>query len=489
MPVIPRDLHRTPVHIFTPGAFYIASLSVSGVGTSSFVVDWSLSEGATGQVEYGTTGSYGSTTTAETSYAYSTHSQTVSGLAPSTTYHYRVHSVNADGDEVYSDDQTVTTGADTVVGSYHYAPSPTGGDDTATLNAWLANLPSGTETTPTIGIFDPTDEYDLTSSTDTQLYLRSKSYVYLYGMDPANATGAVNESTPRCTINNASATQFGDGSSCFRIGDWSYGACDNVKIIGFHIVGTNTANYQTPQQYTAGKEGAMGVMMYSVGGQHDIEVAYNVIEYQWGHGVYVRTNVGQTQYQRVNIHHNVIRGMGVMGVAVSNGNFIYIDDNEFYDTALYPIDFEDAASPSTLEDIYVRRNHIEDWVWTNLYAGPRGIFQVDAPSAIVTTRMTVTDNTFAGDYYATYDPNWDHWRGMIEFLCASGSTDFTITGNTSTVAKDGTQIRVHNVAGVTVTGNSMTGSTIARDGGADNPDDMLTTSNCTSVTESGNTWL
>src|SRR6185437_5393733 len=47
--------------------------------------------------------------TPELSYKYSTHIQTISGLAPGTTYHFRVISKSASGSQVLSPDSAFTT--------------------------------------------------------------------------------------------------------------------------------------------------------------------------------------------------------------------------------------------------------------------------------------------------------------------------------------------------------------------------------------------
>jgi hypothetical protein len=60
---------------------------------------------ATGQVQYGKTTAYGSSTTPETSFNYSAHVQAISGLSAATLYHFRVTSTNA-GDVTTSGDQT-----------------------------------------------------------------------------------------------------------------------------------------------------------------------------------------------------------------------------------------------------------------------------------------------------------------------------------------------------------------------------------------------
>lgn len=82
--------------------------TVDNVTQSSFRVTWGLNEGGTGQIEYGTTTGYGSTTTLETGFL-TTHIQTIGGLSPGTEYHYRVIGEDASGNAYTGSDNTQTT--------------------------------------------------------------------------------------------------------------------------------------------------------------------------------------------------------------------------------------------------------------------------------------------------------------------------------------------------------------------------------------------
>ena len=90
----------------TPPA--ISSLSDSGATTSSVVITWTTDESATSQVEYGTTASYGSSSVLDSSLVM-THTVNLTGLTAGTTYHCRVKSKDASGNEAVSDDRTYTT--------------------------------------------------------------------------------------------------------------------------------------------------------------------------------------------------------------------------------------------------------------------------------------------------------------------------------------------------------------------------------------------
>lgn len=88
----------------------ISSIVSSSVTHNSATITWTTNEGATTQVQYGPTTSYGSSSTLNSSLVTS-HSVPLSGLTPGTTYHYRVHSRDQAGNLATSTDRTFTTNA------------------------------------------------------------------------------------------------------------------------------------------------------------------------------------------------------------------------------------------------------------------------------------------------------------------------------------------------------------------------------------------
>ncbi len=86
----------------------ISSVANSGITGNSATVTWTTNEAADGLVEYGKTTSYGFST-ALNSALVTAHSQVVTGLAASTTYHYRVKSKDAAGNLAASADFTFLT--------------------------------------------------------------------------------------------------------------------------------------------------------------------------------------------------------------------------------------------------------------------------------------------------------------------------------------------------------------------------------------------
>ncbi|MGB8707344.1 MAG: redoxin domain-containing protein [Dehalococcoidia bacterium] len=86
----------------------ISGITVSNITDLAGTVIWATDKPATSQVLFGVTNAYGSTTTLDQNLATS-HSATLAGLTPSTTYHFKVTSQDGSGNEAASQDQTFTT--------------------------------------------------------------------------------------------------------------------------------------------------------------------------------------------------------------------------------------------------------------------------------------------------------------------------------------------------------------------------------------------
>src|ERR1041384_751897 len=86
----------------------ISGVSASSIISSGATISWATDEASDTQVEYGATTSNGSATTLNTSMS-TGHSVSVTGLAASTLYHYRVRSKDAAGNLAVSGDFTLTT--------------------------------------------------------------------------------------------------------------------------------------------------------------------------------------------------------------------------------------------------------------------------------------------------------------------------------------------------------------------------------------------
>jgi len=86
----------------------VTALSTSGITGTDATITWTTNEAATSLVEYGTTTAYG-TSSAPDNTLVTGHTKALSGLAPATTYHYRIKSADAAGNLATSGDNTFTT--------------------------------------------------------------------------------------------------------------------------------------------------------------------------------------------------------------------------------------------------------------------------------------------------------------------------------------------------------------------------------------------
>jgi phosphodiesterase/alkaline phosphatase D-like protein len=114
--------------------------TASGITTTSATITWTTDQPADSLVDLGTTTDYG--TTASDATPVLSHTQTLSGLTPSTTYHYRVTSKNAQGTAGSSADLTFTTAAVPAVISSVAASNMTASGATI---AWLTDLAADTQ--------------------------------------------------------------------------------------------------------------------------------------------------------------------------------------------------------------------------------------------------------------------------------------------------------------------------------------------------------
>ncbi len=97
---VPTPVPTPLVDVIAPSLSFI---SASAVTTNSVVINWTTSEPATTQIQYGLTTNYGNSTPLISTLSTS-HSQTLSALIPNTIYHYRLISKDAAGNTVTSSD-------------------------------------------------------------------------------------------------------------------------------------------------------------------------------------------------------------------------------------------------------------------------------------------------------------------------------------------------------------------------------------------------
>src|SRR5262249_36326979 len=91
----------------------ITGLTASSITKSTATITWTTNEPSDSQVDYGLTPSYGNQTAVDPTLG-TTHTQTISGLAPGTLYNYRARSRDAAGNLGMSGTLTFTTSSNVV---------------------------------------------------------------------------------------------------------------------------------------------------------------------------------------------------------------------------------------------------------------------------------------------------------------------------------------------------------------------------------------
>jgi len=140
--------------VATPIISDVAATAVTGTGAT---ITWTTDQLTDAQVEFGATTAYGSTTSLDSTLA-SSHSRSLSGLTPGSTYHFRVHSTNSLGMAATSPDATLTT----------VAPPAISGIVVVTVTGTSASIAWTTDQPATSQIeYGPTSAYGSATALDS----------------------------------------------------------------------------------------------------------------------------------------------------------------------------------------------------------------------------------------------------------------------------------------------------------------------------------
>jgi hypothetical protein len=172
-----------------PAAPAITAVTATGITPTTATITWTTNQPATSLVTYGTTTAYGSQTTLNTALATS-HSMTITGLTPGTTYNYAAVSANAGGSSTTSANFTfATTSAPAPLIS---AVTATAITTTSATITWTTDIPSTTRvaygTTAALGTQSPLDSALVTSHSMTLIGL-TPGTTYFYAATSVNGSG------------------------------------------------------------------------------------------------------------------------------------------------------------------------------------------------------------------------------------------------------------------------------------------------------------
>ena len=226
----------------------ISGTAVSLITQSGATIGWTTNEASDSQVDYGTTASYGSSTTLNTSLVTS-HSAALSGLTPSTLYHYRVKSRDAAGNLATSSDLTFTAAADTT------APVISGTavsqiTQSGSTVGWTTNEASDTQvdygTTVSYGS-STTLNTSLVTAHSAALSGLSPSTLYHYRVKSRDAAGSLATSADSTFTTSADVTPpsvpsglIANAASSTQINlSWT-ASTDNVTVTGYKIYRNST---------------------------------------------------------------------------------------------------------------------------------------------------------------------------------------------------------------------------------------------------------
>jgi hypothetical protein len=409
--MMPRDMRRNSGWHKGKNQFAITvGPLVQSVADNSVVIRWATNEVSQGWIEYASLaanvgGSSDSETTHETSFQYATHTQTISGLSPASTYYYRVVSVSQNAITVASPVLSVTTSGTQpppnppsaygpryafygagpsgnfptwpTGSNVKYAPASirTASNVAGALSQWINAQPNGS-----IIVLD--------SSGGTSGYGAGTEYVLqdILWVSGGGSSPGVNTTTPRTFTIWGYNTRIKDLHE-FRLsplyGDmdayrstmlFSAGGFLDCQLLGLEVVGHNTGG-GTFACRAYGSEGnhAMIIMSYNnflvqdcwfhnVGGEL-INLSQAPLgtwgNYVWSWGRWPRY---------MNIKNNLLEKNGRMGIATQQGEFILIEKNIIRDIALGTIDAEDhvetvVAPYRQVAGLTVQDNLFDSWNW------------------------------------------------------------------------------------------------------------------------------
>ena len=118
----------------------ISTISVVDVGLNVATISWKTRTLATTVVEYGLTTEYGTKVEVSTTADENTHTARLANLANGSTYHFRIRGTTADGDDIFSQDQSFVTVTFPKITAYVLKTDQNAGGTVINL-AWASNVP------------------------------------------------------------------------------------------------------------------------------------------------------------------------------------------------------------------------------------------------------------------------------------------------------------------------------------------------------------
>lgn len=464
--------------------------------TTSITLTWSADQFVQSWLEYGTSASYGNESAHEESFDYQTHVQTISGLTPGTTYHFKVHVVNQAAQETTGSDATFATEeadeepGDGISYTTWAVPVGTGWTDgtncRTALQTFINDSGNGADATHHVRIWF---RAGYTWTVNGCISLLGKSHITFWGegtpqyvTDPDTGLITLAGNSGGGKIVNTSSVSSGDVGNYAtfstlqgNLGSSTWRATD-IRFDSLQFEGNMSASIdKTTTMADGGNENQIGVNAYGIDGLEVVNCNFyrlkgDAVALQGSAGS-VSSDPSDVRTRGVDIHHNWIRSTGRVGIFLGKCSDVTIRDNLFQDSAYAFIDFEPDYEHMRIGTTTIARNSFTGGCnWDTTYymsaifitrvtGRPGSNWQVDGPIAI-------TDNVFADAHKRNNNGSQPaNSSGLHEVHAGFGpllkTGLFTFTGNRRIAySHTGPALYLANFqAGWTVTGNSGFGST------------------------------
>jgi len=448
----------------------ISGVGVSGVTTSSAAITWTVSEPATGQVEYGTTSEYGQSSATESSFDYTTHVQTLTGLQPGTTYHFRTVSTTASGQTASSADHTFATlsvETQPVPTAPPPDPTTTPAPDPTAPPPPPAPDPSRPFAAPeTTATYDVPGSIDATGATDASSKLNAfiagvpnRSVIRFdggatYRLDKGILLSARNHIV--LDGNGARLKLRGAGNDEAAAAFVLRGS-DHIWIRGFDVLGNNpnTTTIYTP----AGQGGGENQHVLSLSGWYGgppssfVEINNVTASHVYGDGAYLEgrniKGVREPSHD-VWIHGNDWSYIGRNAISSINVNDLLVEDNHFDKIGGAAWDIEPNFVYEQVRRNTFRNNRVGSFGHMPQFPGWFVVSYNVENSPL--DQLVVTGNVVSGIASSGFDGS----PRALHAKFASPASNVVFRNNTTSRAVDGPAVLYFkNVNGVTVTGNEQ----------------------------------
>lgn len=375
-----------------PAAPVLSNITATDITDTSALITWDIDQYATGQVNYGPTAGYGSSTTAESSYNYNHHAQTISGLTQGTTYHYRVRSTNSSAQETVSGDATFATitpelDFDTGMTYTDFTP-PLDITTIAALQTWAdANVKNAAGSWSTTAhkriLLGAGRTY--TGATGFQLAGYSHTTFEGGGTETEGTSGAV---TYGGQTGGASFTLTGSptttASSGFRSASGAASPASDIRFHGLGIVGSGVVG-STVASVTAG-DGGEYQMAWCFYGAQSIFIDHCTADKCKGDGIYAAgTTAGRLDNwcQDITMRYSTISNNGRMGLGIIAVNGLTVTNCRWTDICYAILDLEPNRGNEGATDVDFSDNLIDGsyYSWDSSFQDGAFVTATASPAA------------------------------------------------------------------------------------------------------------